>query len=111
MSEAVGIALTGRQRYWLDHVQACAASGKTIAEYAADQGLSAPTMYAGKKMLVKKGVLPATRPVGFQRAQVVGPVVSSEWRIQLPNGISVAFSGAVDVGTLTTVLNTAAALG
>jgi len=47
-------------------------------EHAADQGLSAPTMYAGKKMLIKKGILPPTLPVRFQRAQVVAPVVGSE---------------------------------
>ena len=68
-------------------------------------------MYAGKKMLVNKGVLPSTRPTRFQRAQVVASVVGSEWQIQLPNGVSVAFIGAVDAGTLTTVLNTAATLG
>ena len=51
MNEAEGTALTERQRYWLDHVQTCAASGKTIAEYAADQGVSASTMSAGKKLL------------------------------------------------------------
>jgi len=110
MSKAEGTTLTERQRYWLAQVQACEASGKTIAEYAADQGLGAQAMYAGKKMLVKKGVLPRTRSARFQRAQVVGPVFGSEWHIQLPNGVSVAFSGAVDAGTLTTVLNTAAAL-
>jgi len=111
MSEAEGTALTERQRYWLEQVQACEASGKTIAEYAAEHDLAAQAMYAGKKMLVKKGVLPPTRPARFQRAQVAGPVVSSEWRIHLPNGVSVAFSGAVDAATLTTVLNTAATLG
>lgn len=31
-------ALTERQRYWLEHVQACQASGKSIVEYAAAQG-------------------------------------------------------------------------
>jgi len=109
MSKATERTLTTRQRYWLGHVQACAASGKTIAEYALDRGLQAKTMYAGKKMLVKKGILPHTRPTRFQRAQVA-PVVDSEWRIQLPNGVSVAFVGPVDTGTLTTVLNTAASL-
>lgn len=110
MSETTETTLTIRQRYWLEHVQACAASGKTIAEYALAQGLQAKTMYAGKKMLVKKGVLPPTRPPRFQRAQVVTPVVDSEWRIQLPNGVSVVFVGPVDAGSLTTVLNTAATL-
>ena len=27
--------LTDRQRYWLEHIQACKDSGKTIAEYQA----------------------------------------------------------------------------
>lgn len=111
--EVEKMGLTERQCYWLEQIQSCEVSGKTIAEYAAEHGLAAQAMYAGKKMLVKKGVLPRTRRNRnrFQRAQVVGSVVGNEWRIQLPNGVSVAFSGAVDVGTLTTVLNTVAALG
>ena len=111
MSEAEGITLTERQRYWLEHVQACTASGKTIAEYAADHGLVAQAMYAGKKLLVKKGVLARTRRNRFQQAQVVGPLVGSEWCIQLPNGVLVAFSGTVDAVALTAVLSTVAALG
>jgi len=110
MSEAERTALTERQRYWLEQIQACEALGKTIAEYAAEHGLTAQAMYAGKKLLVKKGVLPYTRQSRFQRVQVHAPVVDSEWCIQLPNGVLVAFAGAVDAGTLTTVLNTAAAL-
>jgi hypothetical protein len=49
-------------------------------------------MYDGKRALVKKGVLPRTHVSQFQRARVADPVVSSEWRIQLPNGVSVTFS-------------------
>ena len=110
MAEAKETTLTERQRYWLEQIQACEVSGKTVAAYAADQGLDAASMYAGKKMLVKKGVLPTTRPSRFQRAQVAGVTVGNEWRIQLPNGVAVEFSGVVDSGTLATVLNTAAAL-
>ena len=32
MSEVEGTELTERQRYWFEHVQACEASGKTVAE-------------------------------------------------------------------------------
>jgi len=111
MSESRAAALTERQRYWLEQVQTCEASGKSITEYASDQGFDAGAMYAGKKALVKKGVLPPrTRRNRFHRAQVVGPVAGSEWRVQLPNGVTVAFAGAVDAGTLTTVLSAAAAL-
>jgi len=103
-------ALTERQRYWLEHIQACKDSGKTIAEYAAEQGFTARSMYGGKKTLVKKGVLPGTHAVRFQRVQVLEAPVRSQWRIGLPNGVSVAFAGEVDAQTLTTVLSSAASL-
>ena len=110
MSNKGGTGLTERQRYWLEQVRACEASGKTVAEYAAEQGISAQALYAGKKLLVRKGVLPRTRPLRFQRVQVAGVAVGNEWRIQLPNGISVFCSGAVDAGVLATILSTAAAV-
>ena len=80
----------------LEQVRISEASGKSIAEYAAEHGIDVKAMYSGKKALVKKGVLPRTRAVRFQRARVAGPVVASEWHIQLPNGVSVRFAGAVD---------------
>lgn len=104
------ITLTERQRYWLEQVQACEASGKTIAEYAKAQGLDAKAMYAGKKALVRKGVLARTRAVRFQRARVVSTSLGGEWRIELPNGVLVAFAGSVDASALSLVLNTAAAV-
>ena len=111
MNEPEGISLTEKQRYWLKHIRACEASGKRITEYATENGLGVRAMYDGKRALVKKGVLPRTHATRFQRAQMVDPVVSSEWRIQLPNGVAVAFVGSVDAGALATVLNTAASLG
>ena len=103
-------ALTDRQRYWLEHIQACEASGKSIAEYAAAQEFGAQAMYAGKSALVKKGVLPATQSPRFQRVQVMEATLSSQWRIGLPNGVSVAFVGEVDGQALTTILHSAASL-
>ena len=102
--------LTDRQRYWLEHVQACEAAGKTIVEYAAAQEFCAQDMYAGKSVLVKKGVLPATQPTRFQRVQVVEAAASNQWRIGLPNGVSVAFAGEVDSRALSVVLNVSASL-
>ena len=112
MTIAEEITLTERQRYWLEQVQACEASGKTIAEYAKAQGLDAKAMYAGKKALVRKGVLPRTRTraVRLQRARVVSTSLGGEWRIELPNGVLVAFAGPVDASALSLVLNTAAAV-
>ena len=72
-------ALTDRQRYWLEHIQACEASGKSIAEYATEHGVNVRAMYSGKKILVNKGVLPATQPPRFQRVQVMEATLSSQW--------------------------------
>ncbi len=103
-------ALTEHQRYWLERIQACEASGKSITGYAAEQGFEARAMYDAKKVLVRKGVLPRTQRARFQRVQTEAVTVGSEWHIQLPNGVAVDFSGTVDAGTLSTVLNTAAGL-
>jgi len=102
--------LTERQHYWLKHIRACEASGKSIAEYATEQDFGAQAMYAGKSALVKKGVLASTQPTRFQRVQVVEAAVSSQWRIGLPNGVSVAFVGEVNSRTLTAILHSAASL-
>ncbi len=111
MDEGEGTRLTKHQRHWLEQIQACEASGKSVAEYAAAHGFQARAMYGAKKVLVKKGVLPRTRPIRFQRVPVAAAVVGGEWRIQLPNGVSVDFSGTVDAGSLSTVLSTVARLG
>jgi len=108
MDKAEEGSLTERQSYWLKHIRACEASGKSIADYAVDHDINVKTMYAGKKMLVKKGILPRTRSNRFQRAQLPRMAVSHDWRIHLPNGVSVTFSGVVEAQALSTVLNTAA---
>jgi hypothetical protein len=102
-------ALTERQRFWLKHIQACEAAGKSIVEYAASQGIAARAMYGGKKTLVQKGVLPGTQPVRFQQVQVEA-AVNNQWRIGLPNGVSVAFAGEVDARALSTVLSVSASV-
>ena len=78
MDEAPEISLTEHQRYWLNHVRACEVSGKRITEYAKEQGLGVLAIYDGKRALVKKGVLPRTHAIRFQRSQVVDPVMGSE---------------------------------
>jgi hypothetical protein len=110
MDVADEMRLTDRQRYWLEQIEACAASGKSVSAYAADQGFHAHAMYGAKKVLVRKGALPGARHGRFQRVQTAAVTIDQKWRIQLPNGVSVDFSGTVDAGSLSTVLNTAAHL-
>ena len=103
--------LTDRQRYWLEQIRACEASGRSVAAYAAEHGIEVRAMYGAKKTLVRKGVLRRTQGVRFQRAETIAVSSDSAWRIRLPNGVSVDFSGTVDAGSLSTVLTTAAGLG
>ena len=102
--------LTERERHWLKHIRACEASGQRMSDYAAEHGLEVRALYDGKRTLVKKGVLPRTHQNRFQRARMVDPAVGGEWRIHLPNGISVAFSGAVEAESLAPILKAAAGL-
>jgi len=111
MDEEEGTRLTEHQRKWLGRIQACEASGMGVAAYAAEHDFPVRAMYDAKKVLVKKGVLPRTRRSQFQRVQTAAVTVGGEWRIQLPNGVSVDFSGTVDAGSLSTVLNMVARLG
>ncbi|MDZ7768565.1 MAG: hypothetical protein U5K38_05605 [Woeseiaceae bacterium] len=104
------IALTAHQRKWLERLQACAASGKGFSEYAAEQGYPVRALYDAKKVLVKKGVLPRTQGNRFQRVQAQPEADTGEWRIQLPNGVSVAVWGAFDVTVLSAILSTVARL-
>ncbi len=110
MSDAEGRPLTERDRHWLEHIRACEASGQRMSDYAAEHGLEVRALYDGKRTLVKKGVLPRTHQNRFQRARMVDPAVGGEWRIHLPNGVSVTFSGAVEAESLAPVLKAAAGL-
>ena len=102
--------LTERQRYWLEKLQACESEGKSLSSYAADQGFHVGAIYAAKKMLIRKGVLPQTSGMRFQRVQTQAMNVSNEWRIRFPNGMSVEFCGSTDTGSLSTILSAVARL-
>lgn len=113
MVEAQGVRLTEHQRRWLERIRACEASGMTISAYAAEHGWDVRAMYGARKVLKRKGVLGGgARPVRFQRARIVAPEGGEmSWRIALPNGVAVSFSGPVDAGSLSAVLSAVVCLG
>jgi hypothetical protein len=102
--------LTAHQRYWLERIRACEASGKSVAAYAAEHGFQVRALYDAKKVLVRKGVLPRTREGRFQRVQWQAEAADSEWRVRMVNGVSVEFSGSIDAGSLSRVLQVVAGL-
>ena len=101
--------LTERQRYWLSHIEACEASGESLKAYAEAQGFAAGAIYAAKKVLIRKGLL-GQSPARFQRVHAAAPDSGREWRVELPNGATVGFSGVVDGAALSAVLQVVARL-
>jgi hypothetical protein len=110
MSKAEEVVLTKHQRYWLERIRACEASGKSVTAYAAEHGFQVRAMYDAKKVLVRKGVLRRTHQARFQRVQLKAETAATEWRVRLVNGVSVEFSGSIDAGSLSTVLNAVAGI-
>jgi len=112
MNPSIEASLTDHQHRILHHIRACDASGQRISEYCAEHGIKVRAMYDGRKIMANKGILPRTRPRRFQRVKVTkrGLPAVTDWRIQLPNGTSVTFSGDVDSKVLNQVLNTVAEL-
>jgi len=105
-------SLTERQQYWLKHIRACDAAGQTSIEYARANDINVKSLYSARKALAEKGTLPRPPAVRFQKVQTPDGHSNSDnqWRIQLPNGVMVAFGGDFDAGTLSLVLSTAASL-
>ena len=101
------IKLTKRQQFWFDHIKTCEESGKSLAGYAKEKDLNVQTMYTTKASLVTKGILPRPSRPTFQRTQINIARAQHNWRIQLPNGISVMFSDEADTNQLSSILQAA----
>lgn len=96
--------LGDRQHYWLERVRECEESGLTTKAYAEAHALSTSALYTWRKRLAQRGVWPS-QAGRFERVQVSAlPRSSSEWRITLPNGVQVEFSGSVDGAQVLRVL-------
>ena len=105
-------SLTERQQYWLKHIRACDAAGQTSIDYARTNGINVKSLYSARKALAEKGTLPPRKAISFQKVQTPGDHSrrDNQWRIQMPNGVVVAFGGQLDSSTLSLVLSTAASL-
>ncbi|MCZ7599800.1 MAG: hypothetical protein M5U09_21480 [Gammaproteobacteria bacterium] len=103
-----------RERYWLAHVDACERSDQTSKAYAREHGLSVSMMYSWRKKLTARGLWSrGSGPcagVSFERLEVVETAAPLAWRIVLPNGVEVGFSGVLDAAALAAVLDVARAL-
>ena len=95
---------TERDRFWLDHEAALAASGGTAKSYAAEHGVSLHAFYQARKRLRAQGLVPAAagksrkkpsrQPVAFSKV-ALRPLqpLPAEFRLLLPNGFVLEWSG------------------
>ena len=97
-----GHKLTEVQRFWLQHYQACQASGNSQVAYAREHGLAVKSLYYWKKRLQQIGAidsgLSSTSPV-FQKVQLA-PVAAAGIRcqIQFANGLTCELDGLDALG-------------
>lgn len=89
---------TDKQRFWLEHLQACDRSGLTMKAYAQANDLRVSTLYTWKKTLRHKGLMASPHmdePPLFHKAVVSdsrpGPV-----RALLPGDTVLEFDAGTD---------------
>ncbi len=95
-----------RDQFWLDHEAAQAASGQTAKEYAGAEGVSLQAFYQARKRLRALGLLaPArdqskpsrkssrTKAVSFSKIAVTPALADPRFRLELPGGMALEWSG------------------
>jgi hypothetical protein len=93
-----------RDRFWLRHHEAQRASGRSAKEYAASAEISVQALYQARKRLQRRGLLArgrAPRAVARFAKVAVAPAPGVEeprFRIELPNGAVLEWSGAASIG-------------
>ncbi|MCP5057483.1 MAG: hypothetical protein GY937_12270 [bacterium] len=95
---------TERDCFWLEHEAVLAKSELTAKAYAAEQGLSMHALYQARKRLRAMGWLAAAagprrrkvsrKAVAFSKVDLRGQVRPAEFRLSLPNGFVLEWSGS-----------------
>ncbi len=97
-------ATSERDRFWLRHHEAQVASGKDAKQYASGVGISVQALYQARRRLRARGLLAPggrRRPIPrFAKVAVApsAPLEEPRFRIELPNGAVLEWSGAASVG-------------
>ena len=100
--------LTQRQKFWIEHMRRCEASGLSLAAYAAEHELSVGAMYAFRRWQRERQVDLA--PARFVRAPARAAVASTTLpcRVHLRNGVMIELG--VQACDLSAVLTTVSEL-
>ncbi len=109
-------AASERDRFWLKHHEAQVASGQDAKQYAATAGISVQAFYEARRRLRARGLLSPSRARGraprFSKVAVApgAPIEEPRFRIELPNGAVLEWSGAASVGPVAELLERMARL-
>ncbi len=103
---------TLRQRFWLEHLEACRAQGGSLKAYALAHDLSLGALYAAKSDLKRRGALSAsTLPVPAPRLLPVHIARGAPmFRALLPNSVVVEVPEHADGPCCRELLGCASAL-
>jgi len=90
-ASATDARLSSKQRFWLEHVQACEAGGETLKAYAKRKGLSVHGLYGARRRMRLAGIVPARassekRPSFAKVVVHEAPAEAGRCRVRLPNG-------------------------
>ena len=103
---------TPRQRFWLEHLEACRAQGASLKAYALAHNLSPGALYAAKSDLKRREALSASAlPLPAPRLLPVHIARGAPmFRVLLPNGIVVEVPEHADGPCCRELLGCASAL-
>ena len=107
---ALGAAVTPRQRFWREHLNACREQGLSLKAYARAHDLSVSALYTAnsalkRRTLSTKRTAPAPKLVPVRLAPA-----SSMVRVLLPNGLVVELPESIDPERARALLASARAL-
>ena len=103
------VALTEKQRYWLEHIETAEREGLSPRAYAERHGLRTSQLYYWRSTLRKRGVLERKdEPAEFVPVRV--REARAEVRVHLPNGVVVACSQPLSESAWLSVLRGASQL-
>lgn len=98
-------------RYWLEHVKACAQTGEPATVYADRAGISVGTFYEAKRRLIARGTWSPSEGVVTEKrsrfARVVqrpAPVPEVGLRVRLPGGATLEWAAAPGAAELAALL-------
>ncbi len=103
-------ARTPRQRFWLEHLEACREQGLSLKAYARAHNLSLTALYAAKASLKRRGTSAEPSKPAPKLVPVRVAPGASMIRVLLPNGVVVELPESIDPKRCQALLASAIAL-